>query len=73
MILVGSRKCNKHRCRLQKCHRKKIIETDTFQSFVNHHRFACSDKCLVYLLLRKVCGMQYNGQTNDKFRSVQVR
>ena len=33
-----------------------------------NHRFACSDKCLVCLLLCKVCGIQYNGQTNDKFR-----
>ena len=25
-------------------------------------------KCLVYLLSCKVCGMQYNNQTNDEFR-----
>ena len=68
--LVGSRKCNKNRC--QVC--KNVIETETFQSFVDkkiykiNHRFTCSDKCLVYLLSCKVCGMQYNGQTNDEFR-----
>ena len=68
--LVGSRKCNKNCC--QVC--KNVIETETFQSFVDkkiykiNHRFTCSDKCLVYLLSCKVCGMQYNGQTNDEFR-----
>ena len=68
--LVGSRKCNKNRC--QVC--KNVIETETFQSFVKkkvykiNHRFTCSDKCLVYFLSCKVCGMHYNGQTNDEFR-----
>ena len=68
--LVGSRKCDKNRC--QVC--KNVIEIETFQSFDNkkiykiNHRFTCSDKCLVYLLSCKVCGMQYNGQTNDEFR-----
>ena len=68
--LVGSRKCNKNCC--QVC--KNVIETETFQSFVDKkiykisHRFTCSDKCLVYLLSCKVCGIQYNGETNDEFR-----
>ena len=68
--LVGSRKCNKNRC--QVC--KNVIETETFQYFVDkkvykiNDRFTCSDKYLVYPLSCKVCGMQYNGQTNDKFR-----
>ena len=67
--LVGSRKCNKNRCRV--C---KNIETEISQSFVDkkvykiNHRLICSEKCLVYLLLCKVYGMQYNGQTNDEFR-----
>ena len=67
--LVGSRKCNKNCC--QVC--KNVIEIETFQSFVDkvykiNHRFTCSDKCLVYLLSCKVCGMQCNGQTNDEFK-----
>ena len=68
--LAGSRKCNKNR--YQVC--KNAIETETFQSFVDkkvhkiNHRFTCSDKCLVYFLLCKVCGMQYNSQTNNEFR-----
>ena len=68
--LVQPRKCNKSCC--QVC--KNVIETEIFQSFVDkkvckiNHRFTCSDKCLVYLLPCKVCGMQYNGQTNDEFR-----
>ena len=60
---------------IEKRYKKKIIETDTFQSFVNekvykinHHRSACSDKYLVYLLSCKVCGMKYKGQTDDEFR-----
>ena len=69
--LVGSRKCNKNRYQVW----KNVIETETFQSFVDKkdykisHRFTCSDKCLVCLLLCKVCGMGYNGQTIDEFRS----
>ena len=68
--LVGSRKCSKYRC--QVC--KNVTETEIFQSFIDKkiyktsHRFTCSDKCLVYVLSCKVCGMQYNGQTNDEFR-----
>ena len=52
---------------------KIIIETDTFQLLVYknvykiNHRFTCSNKCLVYLLLCKVCGMQINCKTNDEF------
>ena len=58
--LVGLRKCNQNRC--QVC--KNVIETETFQSSVDkkvykiNHRFTCGDKCLVYLLSCKVCGMQ---------------
>ena len=33
-----------------------------------NHRFKCSDKSLVYILSRKVCGRQYTGQTVDEFR-----
>ena len=68
--LVGSRKCFRNRC--QVC--KNVVETDTFQSFVDkkvykiNHRFTCSGKCLVYLLSCKVCGRQYTGQTVDEFR-----
>ena len=66
--LVGSRKCFRNRC--QVC--KNVVEKDTFQIFVDkkvykiNHRF--SDKCLVYLLLYKVCGRQYTGQTVDELR-----
>ena len=28
----------------------------------------CNDKCLIYLLSCKVCGLQYVGSTTDKFR-----
>ena len=65
--LTGPRKCNKSRCQVS----KYVMETEIFQSFVDkkvykiNHRFTCSDKCLVYLLPCKVCGMQYNCQTLD--------
>ena len=68
--LGGSKKCNKNHC--QVC--KNVIETETFQYFADkkiykiNQRFTCSDKCLVNLSSCKVCGMQYNGQTNDEFR-----
>ena len=68
--LVGSRKCNKNRC--QVC--KNVIETETFQSFVDkkvykiNHRFTCHNKCLVYLLTSKVCGVYNNSLTNNEFR-----
>ena len=49
-------------------------ETDNFQSFVaekvykiNHH-FDCDDKCVIYLVSCKVCGLQYVGSTIDRFR-----
>ena len=67
---VGSGKCNGKRC--QVC--LNIIETDTFDSFqtkqkykINHH-LKCNNKCLIYLLPCKVCGLQYVGSTTDKFR-----
>ena len=51
-----------------------VSETDTFESFqtkqkykINHH-LNCNDKCLIYLLSCKVCGLQYVGSTTDKFR-----
>ena len=70
--LVGSRKCFRNRCLQKDC--KNVVETDTFQSFVDkkvykiNHRFTCSDKCLVYLLSCEVCGRKYTGQTVDEFR-----
>ena len=67
---VGSAKCNGKRC--QVC--LNVNETDTFESFqtkqkykINHH-LNCNDKCLIYLLSCKVCGLQYVGSTTDKFR-----
>ena len=67
---VSSTKCNGKRCRV--C--LNVNETDTFESFqtkqkykINHH-LNCNDKCLIYLLSCKVCGLQYVGLTTDKFR-----
>ena len=66
---VSSSKCNGKRC--QVC--LSINETDTFGSFqtkqkcnINHY-LNCNDKCLIYLLFCKVCGLQYVGSTTDKF------
>ena len=68
--LAGSSKYLRNRC--QVC--KNVVETGTFQSFVNkkadkiNHRFTCRDKCLVYLISCKVCERQYTCQTVDEFR-----
>ena len=67
--LAGTKKCNKNLCQVF----KNLIETETFQSFVDKKVYkivalhvvinVCSTSCRV-----KVCGMQYNNRTNDKFR-----
>ena len=62
---VGSRKCNKNRCQVCENVIQPFVDKKVYKI---NHRFTCSDKCLVYLLSCKVCGMQYNGQTNDEFR-----
>ena len=51
-----------------------ILQTDTFASFVTkkvskiNHSFNCDSKCLIYLFLFKVSGVQYVGSTVDRFR-----
>ena len=51
-----------------------VSETDVFQSFQakeqykRNHQLNCNDKCLIYLLSCKVCGLQYVSSTTDKFR-----
>ena len=51
-----------------------VSETDVFQSFQTkkqykiNHQLNCNDKCLIYLLSCKVCGLQYIGSTTDQFR-----
>ena len=67
---VGSDKCGKKSCMV--C--KNVVKTKFFKSNVtkesykiNHH-FSCDDKCLIYLLTCNCCGIQYVGQTSDKFR-----
>ena len=51
-----------------------VIISDKFSSnitkevFTINHRLNCDDKCLVYLLSYKVCGLQYVGQTSDRFQ-----
>ena len=67
---VGSYKCGKKNCMI--C--INVLETGSFKSNVtkqtyeiNHH-LNCDDKRLIYLLTCNVCGLQYVGQTTDKFR-----
>ena len=36
--------------------------------FSINHKLTCNNKCLVYLLNCKICGIQYVSQTIDKFR-----
>ena len=67
---VGSEKCKSKRCLV--C--LNVSETDVVQSFQTkeqykiNHQLNCNDKCLIYLLSCKVCGLQYVGSTTDKFR-----
>ena len=67
---VGSEKCKSKRCIV--C--LHVSETDVFQLFQTkkqykiNHQINCNDKCLIYLLSFKVCGLQYVGSTTDKFR-----
>ena len=67
---VGSEKCKSKRCLV--C--LNVSETDIFQSFQTKEQNKindqpnCNNKCLIYFLLCKVCGLQYVGSTTDKFR-----
>ena len=67
---VGSEKYKSKRCLV--C--LNVSEMDVFQSFQTkeqykiNHQLNCNDKCLIYLLSCKVCGLQYVGSTTDKFR-----
>ena len=66
---VGSEKCNGKRCLV--C--LNAAERDTFESFQTkrqykiNHNLNCNDKCLIYLLLCKIYGLQYIGSTTDQF------
>ena len=51
-----------------------VSETDIFEFFqtkrqykINHH-LSCNDKCLIYSLSCKICGLQYFSFTTDRFR-----
>ena len=67
---VGSRKCNKKRCKV--C--ENVQNSDAFRSSVTsetfkiNHRLTCDDKCLVYLFARKTYSKQYTGETADHFK-----
>ena len=67
---LGSEKCNGKRCLV--C--LNVVETDSFESFQTkkqgkiNHNLNCNDKCLIYLLSCKICGLQYLGSTTDLFR-----
>lgn len=67
---TGCRKCRKARCLT--C--RNMRDTDTFacrvdgKQYTVNHRLDCDTKCVVYLLTCKTCGLQYVGQTTDKFR-----
>ena len=67
---VGSSKCGSKRCHV--C--LNVSGIDIFQSFqtkrqykINHH-LNCNNKCLIYVLSCKICGLQYVGSTTDRSR-----
>ena len=67
---MGSSKCGSNRCQVY----LKVSETDIFESFQTKRQYKinrnlnCNDKCLIYLLSCKICGLQYVGSTTDRFR-----
>ena len=67
---VGSEKCKSKCCLV--CF--NVSEMDVFQSFQTkkqykiNHQLNCNDKCLIYLLSCKVCGLQYVASITDKLR-----
>ena len=67
---AGSSKYGSKRCQVY----LNVSETDIFESFqtkrqykINYHH-DCNDKCLIYLLSCKICGLQYESSTTDRFR-----
>ena len=64
----------------EKCKSKRslvllnVYEKDVFHLFQTkeqykiNHQLNYSDKCLIYLLFCKVCALQYEGSTTDKYR-----
>ena len=71
------RKVSSEKCRVLKSIRclvcLDVSERDIFKSFQNKEQYKinlqlnCNDKCLIYLLTCKVCGLQYVSSTTDKF------
>ena len=69
------RKRSSHKCgSLRGLVFNNIEQTDTFTSTVRGESFkinlhlCCNDKCLIYLLTRKVCKKQYTGKIVDGFK-----
>ena len=56
---TGSGKCNGT---------NTFISFQTKKQYKINHNLNCSDKCLVYLFLRKICGLQYVRSTTNPFR-----
>ena len=67
---VGSFKCNKSRCKvcLSVNEKETFASTVTKKTYKINHKFDCSDKCLIYLLICTKCPLQYVGETVDEFR-----
>ena len=63
---VGSEKCKSKRCLA--CLNVFFQSFQTKEQYKINHQLNCNDKCLIYLLSCKVCGLQYVGSTTDKFR-----
>ena len=67
---VGCSGCGHKSCKV--C--ANMVDSRTFSSHITgtqysiNHKFNCNSKCVVYLLSCVTCGLQYVGQTSDKFR-----
>ena len=57
---VGSAKCKGKIC--------LVCDNMEEKMYKINHRLTCNSKCVVYLLSCKICGIQYVGQTTNKFR-----
>ena len=60
----GSQKCNSWN--VQEC--EYVSSLATKKSLKINHHFDCHSKCLIYLMLRTVCGKQYVGSATERFR-----
>ena len=48
--------------------RPTVFSFVTKEVYQINHNFHCDSKYVIYLIFRTVCGLQYVGSTDDRFR-----